>query len=113
MSMSWVWIAGVGAIAAYFCAWAVFFNRAQQEPEPKLRTVLTEALAFYAKMTFVFMPMVKPGLGVSFVRVVPIRENRSLLSKGRDREPDQAPDQAQAAEKTDGPAKGEPGEPPA
>ena len=53
------------------------------------------------------------SLGVSFVRVVPVRENRSLLSEGRDREPDQAPDQAQAAEKTDGPAKGEPGEPPA
>ena len=83
--MSWVWIAGAGAIAAYFWAWAVFFNRAREEPEPRLRTVLTEALAFYTKMTFVFKPMVKPGLGVSFVRVVPVRENRSLLSEGRDR----------------------------
>ena len=59
--MSWVWIAGAGAIAAYFWAWVVFFNRAREEPEPRLRTVLTEALAFYTKMTFVFKPMVKPG----------------------------------------------------
>ena len=104
--MSWVWIAGAGAIAAYFWAWAVFFNRAREEPEPRLRTVLTEALAFYTKMTFVFKPMVKPGLGVSFVRVVPVRENRSLLSEGRDREP------AQASEKAANSAKDAPGDHP-